>query len=80
MTVHFYWTYLETQKGLNYWYEQSLFVWYLLRQRNGGLNSGLKSATFVTDAYTFLSRIPCERTRGLRFCFFIIIIVGWSYV
>ena len=23
---------------------------YLLRQRNGGLNSGLKSATFVTDA------------------------------
>ena len=26
------------------------FVWCILRQRNGGLNFGLKSATIVTDA------------------------------
>ena len=51
MTLHFYWTYLETQKGPNYLYEQSFFVWCLMRQRNGGLNSGLKLATIVTDAY-----------------------------
>ena len=50
MTLLLYWTYLKTQKGPNYWYEQSFFVWCLLRQRNGGLNSGLKSATIVTDA------------------------------
>ena len=53
MTLHFYWTYLETQKWPNYWYEQSFFVWCLLRQRNGGLNSGLKSATIVTDAFSY---------------------------
>ena len=50
MTLHFYWTSLETQKGPNYWYQQSFLVWCLLRQRNGGLNSGLKSAIIVTDA------------------------------
>ena len=50
MTLHFYWTHFETQKGPNYWYEQSFFVWCLLRQQNGGLNSGLKSVTIVTDA------------------------------
>ena len=27
------------------------FVWCLMRQRNGGLNSGQKSANIVTDAY-----------------------------
>ena len=27
-------------------------IWCLLRQRNGGLNSGPKSANIVTDAYT----------------------------
>ena len=40
MTLHFYWTYLETQKGPNYGYEQSLFVWCLLPQRNGGGTPG----------------------------------------
>ena len=49
MIFHFYWTYLETQKGPNYWYEQSFFVWCLLRQRNGGWNSGQKPATIVTS-------------------------------
>ena len=29
-----------------------IFVWSLLRQKNGGSNSGLKPATIVTDAYT----------------------------
>ena len=51
MALHFYWTYLETQKGPNYWYEQSFLVWCLLRQRNGGLNSGQKPTTIVTDAF-----------------------------
>ena len=51
MTLHFYWAYLETQKGPNYWYERSIFVWCLLRQRNGGWNSGQKPATIVTDAF-----------------------------
>ena len=55
MTLHFYWTHFETQKGPNYWYEQPLFVWCLLRQRNGGLNSGLKSVTIVIDAYLSLT-------------------------
>ena len=50
MTLHFDWTYLETQKEPNYWYTQSFFVWCLLRQRNGGSNSGLKPATIVADA------------------------------
>ena len=50
MTLRFYWPYLETQKGPNYWYEQSFHVWCLLRQRNGGRNSGQKPATIVTDA------------------------------
>ena len=50
MTLHFYWTYLETQKGPNYWYLQWFCVWRLLRQRNGELNSGLKLAIIVTDA------------------------------
>ena len=50
MTLHFYWTYLETQKGPNYWYEQSFFVWCLLHQRNWGWNSRQKPATIVTDA------------------------------
>ena len=27
-----------------------IFVWCLLRQQNGGLNSGQKSANIVTDA------------------------------
>ena len=27
------------------------FVWCLLRQQNGGLNSGQKSVNIVTDAY-----------------------------
>ena len=30
MTLHLYWTYFETQKGPNYLYEQSFFVWRLL--------------------------------------------------
>ena len=51
MTLHFYWTFLETQKGPNYWYEQSFIVWCLLRQKNGGWNSGQKPATIVTDAF-----------------------------
>ena len=51
MIFHFYWTYLETQKGPNYWYQQSFFVWCLLRQRNGEWNSGQKPATIVTDAF-----------------------------
>ena len=51
MTLYFYWIYLETQKGPNYWYKQSFFVWCLLRQKNGGWNSGQKPATIVTDAY-----------------------------
>ena len=50
MTLHFYWTYLETQKGPNHWYEHSFFIRCLLRQQNGGLNSGQKSATILTDA------------------------------
>ena len=50
MTLHFYWTYLETQKGANYWYEQSFLAWCLLRQRNGGWNSGQKPVTIVTYA------------------------------
>ena len=53
MTLHFHWTSLESQKGPNYWYQQSFFIWCLLRQRNGGLNSGLKSAIIVTDALFF---------------------------
>ena len=57
MTLHFYWTYLETQKGPNYWYEWSFFVWCLLRQRNGGWNSGQKRATIVTDAFNFFHLI-----------------------
>ena len=55
MTLHFYWTYLETQKGPNYWYEQSFLVWSLLRQRNGGWNSGQKPAIIVTDAFNNFS-------------------------
>ena len=51
MTLHFFWTFLETQKGPNYWYEQSFIVWCLLRQKNGGWNSGQKPATIVTDAF-----------------------------
>ena len=31
--------------------QQPYFVWCLVRQRKGGLNSGLKSATIVTDAF-----------------------------
>ena len=54
MIFHFYWTYLETQKGPNYWYEQLFFVWCLLRQRNEGLNSGQKPATIVTDALALI--------------------------
>ena len=50
MTLHLYLTYLETQMGPNYWYEQFFYVWCSLRKQNGGLNSGLKSATIVTDA------------------------------
>ena len=57
MTLHFYWTSLETQKGPNYWYQQSCFVWCLLRQRTGGLNSGLKSAIIVTDAFNIITNI-----------------------
>ena len=34
-----------------------IFVWCLLRQRNGGLNSGLKSAIIVTDAFV---RFNCD--------------------
>ena len=34
-----------------YWYQQSFFVWCLLRQRNGEWNSGQKPATIVTDAF-----------------------------
>ena len=51
MTLHFFWTYLETQKGPNYWYAQSFFVWWLLRQRHGGWNSGLKPANIVNRCF-----------------------------
>ena len=61
MTLHFYWTYLETQKGPNDWYKQTFFVWCLLRQRNGGSNSGLKPATIVTDPNSNLGVVsPCK--------------------
>ena len=32
---------------------KAIFVWCLQRHRNGGLNSGLKSAIIVTDALQF---------------------------
>ena len=51
MTLHFYWTCLETQKRPSYWYARRFFVWCLQRHRNGGLNSGQKSAIIVTDAF-----------------------------
>ena len=35
----------------------AIFVWCLQRQRNGGLNSGQKSAIIVTDAFLFLLNI-----------------------
>ena len=57
MNLHFYWTYFETQKGPKYWYEQSVFVWRLLRQRNGGLNSGQKSANIVPYAFDIEMRV-----------------------
>ena len=53
MTLHLYWTYLETRKGPNYWYGQSFLVWCLLRQRNEGRNSGQKPATIATDTLQF---------------------------
>ena len=34
-----------------------IFVWCLLRQRNGGWNSGQKPAAIVTDALVFSSKI-----------------------
>ena len=48
----------------------AIFVWCLQRQRNGGLNSGLKSAIIVTDAllikgwynHDFLVHVPCWLT------------------
>ena len=38
---------------LKYSYARWCFVWCLQRQRNGGLNSGQKSANIVTDAFTY---------------------------
>ena len=41
-----------------------IFVWCLLRQRNGGSNSGLKPSTIVTDAFNIdilLSACPLYR-------------------
>ena len=49
MTSHSFRTCLETQNGPNYWYARWFFGWCSLRQRNWRLNSGLKSATIVTD-------------------------------
>ena len=37
-----------------YWNAQWFVVWCLQRQRNGGLNSGQKSANIVTDAFYHL--------------------------
>ena len=56
MTLHFYRTCLETQKRPSYWYERWFFIWCLLRQRNWGLNSGLKSAFIVTNALLWRRR------------------------
>ena len=50
MTLHFYWTYLETQKGPNYWYEQSF---YCAREMDGG-TLGQKPVAIVTDAFLLL--------------------------
>ena len=49
MTSHVFRTCLETQNRPNYWYARRFFGWCSLRQRNWRLNSGLKSATIVTD-------------------------------
>ena len=59
MTLHFYWTCMVTQKRPSYWYARWFFVWCLQRQRNGGLNSGQKSANIVTDAFQV-----CEYSRS----------------
>ena len=37
------------------WICTAIFVWCLQRQRNGGLNSGLKSAIIVTDAFKIMT-------------------------
>ena len=47
-----------------------IFVWYLLRQRDGGLNSGLKSATIVTDAASFLMLYTHMRAIWASFDYF----------
>ena len=49
MTSNFFSTCLETQNRPNYWYARWSFGWCSLRQRNWRLNSGLKSATIVTN-------------------------------
>ena len=54
MTSHFFRTCLETQNRPNYWYTRWFFGWSSLRQRNWRLNSGLKSATIVTDPLPIL--------------------------
>ena len=50
MTLHFYRTCLEIQNRPSKLYALWLFDWCSLCQRNGGLNSGPKSANIVTDA------------------------------
>ena len=64
MTSHFFRTCLETQNRPNYWYARRFFGWCSLRQRNWRLNSGLKSATIVTD--------PLQNSQLLNFTDFML--------
>ena len=61
MTSHFFRTCLETQNRPNYWYARWFFGWCSLRQGNWRLNSGLKSATIVTDPFMFDAAITPEK-------------------
>ena len=56
MTLHFYWTCLDSEETKLLICTVIFFVWCLQRQRNGGLNSGQKSANIVTDA------LKCEQS------------------
>ena len=69
MTLHFYWTCLETQKRYLVIDMHSDFLSGVLQhQRNGGLISGQKSANIVTDAFQLRSFISiCQRDPILLF-------------
>ena len=41
----------------------AIFVWCLQRQRNGGLNSGQKSAIIVTDAFLVMYTKISQKSR-----------------